>query len=104
MTTPITNTGKTRLDDSGLRDDFDALKADLAQLRNDIRGMSGHAVDAARTGVGAAKERVQHAAHAAADIAKDNVKSFEKKIEDHPLQSVAIALGVGVLIGSLLRR
>ena len=40
------------------------------------------------------------------DDAKERIaeleKNFEEKIEEHPIQSVAIAFGVGVLTGALI--
>jgi ElaB/YqjD/DUF883 family membrane-anchored ribosome-binding protein len=104
MSTATVTEAKTRLDEAALRDDIQQLKADLTQVRADLRNLTRDAVEAARTGVYAARERVQAAVDAAVERGRDNVRSVEKRIEEHPLLSVGIALGVGVLIGSLLRR
>ncbi|MBU0627752.1 MAG: DUF883 C-terminal domain-containing protein [Nanoarchaeota archaeon] len=46
----------------------------------------------------ALKEKLEDAKESIANLEEN----FEEKIEDHPLQSVAIAFGVGFLSGALV--
>ena len=46
----------------------------------------------------AMKEKLEDAKERIAELEKN----FEEKIEEHPIQSVAIAFGVGVLTGALI--
>ncbi|HXJ17111.1 MAG TPA: hypothetical protein VNM68_07910 [Candidatus Polarisedimenticolia bacterium] len=61
-------------------------------------------VDAVDDGVGMVKRATKHGRHAAEDILDDATR----RIQRHPVKATvatfAVALGVGVVIGSLLRR
>lgn len=111
--------------DTSMKSDVEALKAEIARLREDLAAtaktaasLGKHGFDAARDRAGtayeAAKERVHDTAAAAreraADAArfareksKEGVEAAETTIKDHPFQSVAIAFGAGLLLGALLR-
>lgn len=95
-------------DEAALRDEISKLKSDLAQLRddlrNDLRSIGSDVSAAAGAGVSAAKGRVHRAVDSAVEEGKEDIALFEQRIKDHPLASVAIALGAGLLIGAVISK
>ena len=98
-----------------LRDDLDALKADLGVLKDDLRTFAADATHTARHGASEVRVRAGQAAaalrdkgRAAYDAAKEKGEwakdQVEGQIQDHPFTSVGIAFGVGILIGALIAR
>jgi ElaB/YqjD/DUF883 family membrane-anchored ribosome-binding protein len=103
------------MSDRDLRMDLDALKDDLARLREDFGELAHTLKDLARSGAGAARERLDQGAHGVVDeirsllermrhTGKDAVESVEERVQKNPLAGVLIALGVGFLLGKLLER
>lgn len=112
--------------DGSIRTDVEALKQELARLRDDLAATAktaaslgkhgfAEAKGRAETAYESAKEHVHHAAdaarhkaeqaaHFARDKAKEGVEKAEGTIKDHPFASVAVAFGAGLLIGALLRK
>ncbi len=84
--------------------EIDQLKNDLRTLREDFSKLGKDVVSATRHGA----ESATDAARDAWDVTKEHgVKAkhdVEHTIEKHPLAAVAIALGVGVVIGKILDR
>jgi|KBSSwiStaDraftv2_1062776.scaffolds.fasta_scaffold928704_3 ElaB/YqjD/DUF883 family membrane-anchored ribosome-binding protein len=98
-----------------LRRDIDALKDDISTLKVDLVAAMRDMVDAGKSEAGDAKERLESAvrdrldklgdtAKEAAARGRRAVESAERYVEDNPLQSLAVAFGVGVLLGAVLRR
>ena len=98
-----------------LRNDLDSIKGDIAALQADLAGALKDLVAAGKGEAGAAKEKIESEVRerldrlsAKADLlarrGRRAVDNLEQHIEDKPLQSVGIALGIGVLIGALLAR
>ncbi|HPO94266.1 MAG TPA: hypothetical protein PL072_12435 [Phycisphaerales bacterium] len=103
-----------RMGTADMKADVEALKAEIGRLREDLAStaktaasLGKHGFEAARDRAGAAyetaKERVTHVAGVARDRSKQAVDRVETTIEDHPLASVAVAFGAGLLLGALLR-
>lgn len=108
-----------------MKADVDALKVEIARLRDDLAAtaktaasLGKHGLDAAREKAGtvyettrerlhetadAARQRASDAAHFAKEKSKEGVEKAESTIKSHPFQSVAIAFGAGLLLGALLR-
>jgi len=80
-----------------LKAQIDDLRSDLAGIAEAIKKLSG---DAADDGV----ERIRRATRQTRDKARETLGSLEGEIEDRPLISVAIAFGVGFILGKLLDR
>lgn len=69
-----------------LRDQLDTLKSDLADLAETVRGQ-------AKRGLSDAQER-----------AGETMQDIEAQIRKNPIQSTAIAAGIGFLLGAILSR
>jgi ElaB/YqjD/DUF883 family membrane-anchored ribosome-binding protein len=85
------NPGKT------LQDDITQLREDLAQLRQDVSSLAGDLLGVAREGVSGAVDDAKKRGMEMTD-------SLEEQILEHPLASVGIAFGVGLLVGAVIRR
>jgi ElaB/YqjD/DUF883 family membrane-anchored ribosome-binding protein len=84
------------------------LHALLAEAETLIAGSasdaSAEAVDSLRSRFGAAQERLADAYDGARKKVVDGARSTDAAIRANPYQSLAIALGVGVLLGVLVGR
>ncbi|MGO8738477.1 DUF883 family protein [Rhodoblastus sp.] len=87
--------------------DLAALRRDIAHLTETMRGMVEHQTQAAGIHVSSAVDDARSAIANAAGDAQKNVKAASSQfwggIERNPLTAVLIALGVGMVIGSLRR-
>lgn len=86
---------------SALKGDFDSLQHNVRELLNSLgnEASSGlaHATEAATDAAGNAVEQVETWSEAGAE-------SVRGAIRTQPLAAVALSMGAGALIGSLLRR
>ena len=91
------------------------LEAELSKLRDDVASLAGtvrdiasdevHAtVDAIRDRLDKAAGEARKAARRAKAGAHDAADALEGAIEEHPFTSILVALGLGFVIGALLRR
>lgn len=88
--------------------DYDSLKEDISQLRDDLQSLAGNSGKYVRSrstekfdkGLEKSREYASQATKEASN-ARDYVKT---KVRDNPLASVGIAFGTGVLIAALRRR
>jgi ElaB/YqjD/DUF883 family membrane-anchored ribosome-binding protein len=96
-------------------DEFEALKADLAQLRADISSLTEDLKKAGGAAASAAKrkarEQAEHLRDGAADAfeelserGSEAMRAATDRIERQPLLAVLIALVIGVILGRLLDR
>ena len=76
-----------------LGDEVKEIAKHLQSLRNELEGLSG---SIARAG--------GHQAERAQDAMKEAVTAIETAVRQNPIQGVGIALGVGFLLGVILRR
>jgi len=91
-----------------LADDFRALTADTEELLRATANQTGERVSAARARV---EERMREA-KAAVDELQDDVvartraaaETADRTVRSHPWESVAIAAGIGFLLGMLTAR
>ena len=91
------------------------MMADLQALADDAEALLRATVDdgtekvrEARAKITAALERAKTTFAEFQEQATDSAKAAAKKTDDairaHPYESIAVALGVGILLGVLLRR
>jgi ElaB/YqjD/DUF883 family membrane-anchored ribosome-binding protein len=90
-------TANAKMGDRTLQDDVTQLREDLAQLRQDISSLAGDLVGAAKDGASGAYDAAKKRGLEIAD-------SLEEQVHEHPLATVGIAFGAGLLLGVLLRR
>jgi len=89
--------GATTKENANLRDDLDALRKDVAKLSEDVRSIAGDRI-------GAARDRARDTANWARERGEAAANEVGHRIEERPLTSVAVAFGVGMVIGRLLDR
>ena len=99
--------------DDSIRKEMDALKADIAKLREDISNLTSAVKDTASENVAGAKARAEERVHQAwADIegrledllneGKATFNKAEQQVGEHPVGSVLTAFGIGFIIAKLL--
>ena len=92
----------------GMSEDYDALKADIAQLRKDIQSLAGHSGEYVKDRSSSAFEKRVERGRDYAEQAGEKASSardyMETKVRDNPLASVGIAFGTGVLLAALRRK
>lgn len=93
----------------------DALMKDVKDLRADLRSILGAVHDRAKDSIEGAKESLRESGAERADQVKDAARAVGRKchravsdcgakIGEHPFLSVLAALGVGAVVGLLLKR
>jgi ElaB/YqjD/DUF883 family membrane-anchored ribosome-binding protein len=84
-----------------LQGDFEALQKDMRKLFESVGDVASSGVsdmtDSATKAASGAVEQVEH-------WAEDGVGSVRDAIREQPLAAIAISMGAGAIIGSLLRR
>ncbi|MEJ2552790.1 MAG: hypothetical protein P8164_05805 [Gammaproteobacteria bacterium] len=99
--------------DESIRKEMDALKADIAKLREDIVGLTGAVKGAASENVAGAKAQAEERLHEAwsdierrlQDVLAEGKTTFnkaEQQVGEHPVGSVLTAFGIGFIIAKLL--
>jgi ElaB/YqjD/DUF883 family membrane-anchored ribosome-binding protein len=88
-----------------------ASSNETGQLAEDARALmaatadvAGEKVGEARNRLAAALERGKEIASRVRDKAIEGAKAADEAVHEHPYQAIAIALGVGALIGYLVGR
>jgi ElaB/YqjD/DUF883 family membrane-anchored ribosome-binding protein len=84
-----------------LRADIDHLVGTVGRLAN---GAAGSAIDGAKRTATYAGDRAEGAYDAVLAQGGRTLKSTDKTIRAHPYLSIAIASGIGLLVGRLLSR
>ncbi|HSH26467.1 MAG TPA: hypothetical protein VK972_01650 [Wenzhouxiangella sp.] len=80
-----------------LRDEFKQLKEELSGIGKTVRQLAHSATDEGR-------ERLRSAADQTRQQARETWGAFEHEIEQRPMTSIAVALGIGFILGKLLDR
>lgn len=80
------------------------LKAELASLRSDMTDIGDTLAKMARSSASEGREKVKEATDYSRDQAKQAVGAFEKEVEERPMTSLAVALGIGFVLGKLIDR
>jgi ElaB/YqjD/DUF883 family membrane-anchored ribosome-binding protein len=82
----------------------DQLADDARALMTATADVGGEKVGEARKRLAAALERVKEVAGNVRDKAVAGAKAADEAVHEHPYQAMAIALGVGMIIGYLAAR
>jgi ElaB/YqjD/DUF883 family membrane-anchored ribosome-binding protein len=100
---------------SDLRGDVEALKADIGALRRDVTSLVQDLIAAGKARAGDAGQGFSSAARSrledfgvdmegVSERGMELLESVQDQIERRPLMSIGIAFGVGMVLGSILRR
>jgi len=81
---------------------MDDLKSDLSGYKDEIVSAVGNAYDASKRTTQRAMKGAGKAYDYARDHAADGVRSATRAARSHPVTTVAIAAGLGLLIGAIL--
>lgn len=84
--------------------DLKELRAEYASLKSDLADMSETISKLAHDGAAEGRKRLKSAARQSRDQARESWGAFEHEIEERPITSLAVALGVGFVLGKLLSR
>ena len=101
--------------EESIRKEMDALKADIAQLREDIIGLTDAVKGTASENIAGARAQAEKHLHKAwEDIeqqleqllneGKATFNNVEHKVGEHPTGSMLTAFGLGFIIAKLLDR
>lgn len=88
-----------------------AISNDVSQLAEDARALMAATADVAGEKVGEARKRLAAALESGKEIygrvrdkAVEGAKAADQTVRENPYQAIAIALGVGVVVGYLVSR
>jgi ElaB/YqjD/DUF883 family membrane-anchored ribosome-binding protein len=88
-----------------------AIENDLGTLAEDARALMAATADVAGEKVGEARKRLAAALESGKEIygrvrekAVEGVKAADQTVRENPYQAIAIALGVGAVIGFVVAR
>jgi len=95
--------------------ELETLRGDLNTLREDVRKLTEDLARAARTGAAVASEEAEaemkrlraeldELYRRALSRGQASLESIEEQVERNPLTSLAVAFGIGLLLGKLLDR
>lgn len=96
MTTTNTPSSTAAGSTADTQKDVDTLKADLAQLRDDLKMMASDAVDQGKAKAWAAKDVAQ-------DKYEDTLDSLDTFVKERPMTAVGIAFAAGIVTSIYLR-
>jgi ElaB/YqjD/DUF883 family membrane-anchored ribosome-binding protein len=85
---------------SDFASDYDALKKNFTQLREDVTELVNTVAGAGRHGASSIREQIS----TLKDRGADSIASIEESAEDHPVASALILVGIGFLAAHLLHR
>lgn len=105
----------TKNNESEVKENFESLKDDFRKFREDMTELIHSLVDAGKQKGAKVGGRLKDAAEEGYEKVKDGAesvqqigvnakKSVESRIEENPLPSVLIAMGLGVLLGKFFRK
>ncbi len=80
-----------------LRDEFAELKKELSGIGKTVSQLAHSVTDEGR-------DRLRAAADHSRDQVRQTWGAFEHEIEERPMTSIAVALGIGFILGKLLDR
>ncbi len=101
----------TSPDGAAIKNDHAALSQSFDHLRGGLRGVAHDAAEVARAGASELRDGASHAVDVAkdklddaAELAAEASKSLKDVVAKHPIASIGIAAGVGMVLGMLIFR
>jgi len=80
----------------------EGLKDDLHGYKDEIMSAAGGLYQSGRKQIGRLANQAEHLYDEARDYTVDSVRSGVRTVKSHPVTTVAIAAGVGLLVGAFL--
>jgi len=80
------------------------LKEEFATLREELAGIGKTVSSLAHSAGDEGRERLHAAAERSRQHARETWGAFEQEIGERPMTSIAVALGIGFILGKLLDR
>lgn len=97
---------KSELSESGAQNDIEQLKADLARLRDDMSQLVNSVVGLGKRRATTAKDKAQESLEDTYSAMREGTSraadSLADTMTDRPLTSIAVAFGIGVLMGKIM--
>ncbi|HKL20454.1 MAG TPA: hypothetical protein VJ904_01535 [Tichowtungia sp.] len=91
-----------------LREEFASLKSDVSEIGKTLSQLASSAANEGRERVRdvaeEGRDRIRNAANQSREQARQSWNAFEKEVEERPMTSLAVALGLGFILGKLLDR
>ena len=78
------------------------LTNDLSGYKDEIMSAAGKMYKSGRKSMGRLANQAEHMYDEARDYTMDSVRSGVRTVKSHPVTTVAIAAGVGLLVGAFL--
>lgn len=105
---PTSTGSKLSHDLDNMADNASAIKKDVAALAHSAADSARHGAaelrDGTKRAVGTAKEKLGEGYEDAKHRASDAAHSFQESVVAHPMLSISLAAGAGVLLGLILSR
>lgn len=92
---------ESRIQAEKLEKELERLREDVAGLASSIRHIAGNAASAAVENL---RERFDSASGDVQSAMASSKATAQRTVEDHPVSTIIIALGLGFLIGQWMRR
>ena len=106
--TAKTNGSKSVINEGDIEAQLEAIRADVTALSPMMGAIFKEKVHEFEATAGAAAEEANAKAKKARKYLEDSVdqaeKALDNRVQDNPLQSIAMAFGLGVLVAYLFRR
>ncbi|HZT19875.1 MAG TPA: hypothetical protein VFA23_10765 [Dongiaceae bacterium] len=91
-----------------IEDATDTIQEQISRLREELsdlsRSLGDNASAETRSALRSLRERFDRLADDAASRTREGVEQTRETIAHHPLTAIGIALGLGVILASILRR
>lgn len=87
-----------------LKKNFNSMGEHASHLKDDVAMLGRDVADTAKAGMSAAKEQVNKGLEYSKEKGEQSVKAAHDFVVDRPLTSIAIAAGVGLVVGMLMCR
>jgi ElaB/YqjD/DUF883 family membrane-anchored ribosome-binding protein len=95
-------------EERNVKEDLDALRSDLDTIRKDfgtlVSTLKDTASNRAEAELDAMRQRVATLAHDMQTTGQEQLRRAERRIEEQPLMSVAVAFVTGLVVGRLMGR
>lgn len=83
---------------------YGSIEEEIAKLRSDVANLTASLRHIAKDAAGIAADNVRDQVDKAAAEAKAALNSTQKTVGEHPFTTIALAVGLGFLLGQWMRR